>query len=398
MKFEPAYWEEPRKTDFESEVVDIDGTKVFLKETYFHPEEGGQPPDRGTIAGFEVEDVQKKSGNIVHHLEENDLEKGDIVEGHIDQDFRYYCMRGHTGAHIVYGAGREVLGDVSYAGFDIGEEKARIDFETEVNVDRKKLLKIEELCNKVILEKRPVSWKELDKEEVEKSKEIAFAKEIPEGEQVRIIEIEDWDKGVCSGTHLENTLEVARIRINDKKKLQEGVTRITFSVGEKALRRDYRDRRSILRAMHILKTNPNDLPKEIRRLKDKIDEMGEKIEELESEKIEQELENLDRYELEDFELLVQNLSTEDTDQLSHRAKDEVGDEEVMVIINERETVSLLVGVGDNVEEISANEIVQTVGQEFGGGGGGTEQFAQGGGFDTEIEELKEFIIRYLEER
>ncbi len=397
MKFEPAYWEEPRKTDFESEVVDIDGTKVVLKETYFHPEEGGQPADRGTIAGFEVEDVQKKSGNIVHYLEDNDLEIGDIVEGQIDWDFRHYCMRAHTGAHIVYGAGRELVGEVSYAGFDIGEEKARIDFETEANVDREKLLDMEELCNQVILEDRPVSWSRLDKEEIESSREIAFAKEIPDGEEVRMIEIENWDKGVCSGTHLENTLEVGKIKIADKKKLQEGVTRVIFSVGEKALKKDYRDKRSILRAMRSLETNPDDLPREVRDLQDRIDEMEKTIDELESEKIERELDNFERYELDELDLLIQGLSTEDTEKLSHKAKDEVKSREVIVIINERETTSVVVGVGEEVDKVSADEIVRAVGNEFGGGGGGTDRFAQGGGFDVSSDELKKFIIRYFEE-
>ncbi|MBS3816528.1 MAG: hypothetical protein KGY76_03075, partial [Candidatus Thermoplasmatota archaeon] len=207
MEFYPAYWEEPGRTEFESEVTKVQGRKVILKETYFHPEEGGQPADKGTLNGNEVKDVQKEDGKIVHYLESSDhgLNPEENVHGDIDEDFRHYCMRAHTGAHVVYGAGREVLGDIDYSGFDIGEKKVRIDFETEAHVDKEKLLKLEELSNQIILEDRPVRWKFLDREEIEDSREVAFAKEVPEGERVRIIEIEDWDIGVCSGTHLENT-------------------------------------------------------------------------------------------------------------------------------------------------------------------------------------------------
>jgi len=378
--------------NFESEVKEVEGRKVILAETYFHPEEGGQPPDRGTLGGYEIKDVQKKGEDIVHHLAEHDLEIGDTVEGKIDEDFRYRCMRGHTGAHVVYGAGREVMGEVNYAGFDIGEKKARIDFETEAHIDKKKLLRLEELCNKVILQNRPVRWKTLDKEEVEKSEEIAFAKEIPEGEKVRIIEVEDWDRGVCSGTHLENTIEVGRIRVEGKKKLQEGVTRIVFSFGEEALKRDYRDRRSILRAVETLDTNERDLPKKIRQILERLDEMEEKVDRLEAEKIRKELEDFERFEKEGYNLLVQTLSTEDDEMLSHKAKDEVGEEEVMVIINEQGSLSVVLGVGDKVEETNANDLIQEMSQEFGGGGGGTKHFAQGGGFDADAEELKKFLI------
>ncbi len=381
---------------FESKVKNVEADKVILEKTYFHPEEGGQPPDKGTLNGYEIIDVQKEGEEIVHHLKEHDLEVGDEVEGKIDEDFRYRCMRGHTGAHIVYGAGREVMGKVSYAGFDIGEKKARIDFETDTHIDKGKLLKLEELCNKIILENRPVRWKILDREDIVSSDKIAFAKEIPEGEKVRIIEVEDWDRGVCSGTHLENTLEVGRIRVEGKKKLQEGVTRIIFSFGEEALRRDYREERSVLRALEALDTNKRDLPKEIRQLQDKLDELEEKVERLESEKIERELEEFENYERESYELLVQTVSTEDSEMLSHKAKDEVGDDEVMVIINEHGSLSVVVGVGDNVEDLDANGLIQAMSQKFGGGGGGTDHFAQGGGFAAGVEELKEFLIEFTE--
>ncbi len=392
MIYQPPFWQEPKKTKFESVVKEIDGEKVILEETYFHPEEGGQPADKGTINGYQLKDVQKVDGTIVHWVEENDLEVGDPVEGLIDEEFRYYCMRAHTGAHLVYGAGRKVMGEVSYAGFDIGETKARIDFETDVHVDNKKLLKLEELSNRVILENRPVRWKVLDRDEIETSDEIAFAKEIPEGEKVRIIEVEDWDKGVCSGTHLENTIEVGRIRIEGKKKLQEGVTRVLFSIAEEALDRDYKDKRSILRVTESLETSIDDLPKKIRSLHRRLEDMEEKVEELESEKIEQQMENFDKYQCEDFNLLIQTVSTEDTETLSHKAKDGVGSDEVMVIINERETLSVIIGVGEDVDVVSANNIIQSASQEFGGGGGGTDHFAQGGGFSADTHELRQSFI------
>ncbi len=397
MTYHPPFWEEPRKTSFKSKVKSVEDKKVVLDQTYFHPEEGGQPPDKGILGGYEVKDVQKEGDDIVHHLEDHDLSVGETVKGQIDEDFRHTCMRGHTGAHIVYGAGREVMGDVDYAGFDITEKKARIDFETDAHVDREKLLKLEELCNRIILEDRPVRWKLFGKKEVEDSDDIAFAKEIPEGEKVRVIEVEDWDLGVCSGTHLENTLEVGRIRIEGKKKLQEGVTRINFSFGEEALKRDHREKRKVLRAVKALETNTEDLPTEIERLQRRLERMEGKIEDLESEMIERQLENFEKYECDGFDVLVQAVSTENTEMLSHKAKDDVKEDEVMVILNERETISAVVGVGGKVENISANRIIQKLSEEFGGGGGGTEEFAQGGGFAGNPEKIKDHIIEILTE-
>ncbi len=397
MSYRPRFWKEPRKTVFTSEVKEVMGNEIVLDNTYFHPEEGGQPADKGTIEGYKVIDLKKEGEKIFHLLDQKDhgLEVGKEVKGDINDDFRYYCMRAHTGAHIVYGSGRKVLKEIDYAGFDISEKKVRIDFETETHVDKRTLLKMEELCNKVILENRNVRWKILDKKQVEKSDEIAFAKEIPRGKKVRIIEVEDWDRGVCSGTHLNNTLEVGRIRIHDKKKLQEGVTRITFSIGDEALTKDYKEKRSVLRALDILETGSKDLPKKVRHLKRKLKKMEKKVKELESKKIEEKLQNFERYDKGDFDLLVQILSTDDTDMLSHKAKDEVEDEEVIILINERETLSAVIGVGDEIESVSAEGIIQKAKEEFGGGGGGTNKFAQGGGFNTSSEEMKRFLIEKL---
>ncbi len=396
MTYDPPFWKDPRKTEFKSKVRSVDNKKVTLEETYFHPEEGGQPADKGTLDGYEVRDVQKEDDVIVHQLEDHDLEVGDTVKGEIDEEFRLVCMRGHTGAHIVYGAGRVVMGDVDYAGFDITEKKARIDFETDAHVDREKLLKMEEHSNRIILENRPVRWKVLDKKDVEKSDEVAFAKEIPEGEEVRIIEVEDWDVGVCSGTHLDNTLEVGRIRIEGKKKLQKGVTRINFSFGEEARKKDYREKRAVLRAIETLRTNKEDLPTEVERLQRKIKGMEKKIKKLEAESIEQELENFDVYDCDDFDLLIQIVSTENTEMLSRKAKDGVEKEDIMVILNERETVSAVVSVGSEVKDVSADEIIHMLSQKFSGGGGGTDGFAQGGGFKAPAEDIKDHIIEYFD--
>ncbi|MEF8873838.1 MAG: DHHA1 domain-containing protein [Candidatus Thermoplasmatota archaeon] len=395
MSFEPVYWDEPKRFEFESKVEKVDGNRIILEKTYFHPEEGGQPADKGTLNSCEVKDVQNEGGMVVHYLvPSHDLEEGEEVEGKIDEDFRRYCMRAHTGAHVMFGAGRKVLGKVDYSGFDIRKGKIRIDFETETHVDKNTLLKLEELCNRVILEDRSVGWEMWDQEEVKENQEVAFAKEFPHGEKVRVIEVEDWDLGVCSGTHLSNTLDVGRIHVLGKKKLQEGVTRITFCVGEEALKRDYREKRSLQRATSHLETDHSNLPRKISDLLDNLDDLQEEIEEMEALRVEHRIENSERYKRENYDLLLQTLqtSTDHSDIISHKAKDNVGHSEVLVLINEDESVSVTVGVGDKVEDISADDILQELSREFGGGGGGTSKFAQGGGFQASSEEIKNLVL------
>ncbi len=398
MVYDPSYWYEQKRFEFESKVESSEGKRVILKDTYFHPEEGGQPADKGTLNGYEVKDVQKEGDEIVHHMENtsHDLKEGKTVKGKIDEGFRIYCMRAHTGAHIVFGAGREVMGDINYSGFDIGEKKARIDFETSSRVDRKTLSKMEERCNQIILEKRPVTWKMVKKEDIENSEDIAFAKKIPSGEKVRVIDIEGWDRGVCSGTHLSDTLEVGRIYIVNKKKLQEGVTRVNFCVGKEALRREYGEKRSLLRATSILETDHTNLPGKIKDLLNSRGRLEKELEELEALRVEREIDDCERYPREGYELLIQTLqaSTEHSDIIAHKAKDGVGPEEVLVLVNEDQGISVSVGVGEDAD-VDADHVINELSREFGGGGGGTSRFAQGGGFKASSQEVKRSVLDYL---
>ena len=68
------YDEDAYRTDFEARVLSAryleDGNgrvcDLVLDRTCFFPEEGGQCPDRGTIAGLPVTDVQIRDG-LIHH-------------------------------------------------------------------------------------------------------------------------------------------------------------------------------------------------------------------------------------------------------------------------------------------------------------------------------------------
>ena len=67
------YDEDAYRTEFDAEVIDTaaagDGAVwVTLSQTCFFPEEGGQSPDRGTINGLAVVDVQISGATIRHKV------------------------------------------------------------------------------------------------------------------------------------------------------------------------------------------------------------------------------------------------------------------------------------------------------------------------------------------
>ncbi len=398
MSYHPSFWDDPEKFEFISTVKEVEGEEIILEETFFHPEGGGQPADRGEITDHRVKDVQKVDGKIVHRVPGHELESGSEVRCKIDEEFRRYCMKAHTGAHLVYGAGRKKLGDISYSGFEISENKIRIDFETETHVTRRTLLKMEKMCNEKVVEDREVRTQTVHIDELDQYDDIAFAKEIPDQEEVRVVEIDDWDRATCSGTHLTRTSEVGRIHIMGKKKLQEGVTRIEFCVAEDALKKDYEQKEHLLAAERKLETDDSQLSKKIADILDSREELKVRNEELQERLLGYDLDTLYRFDTPDTTFCIGSVEIEDNDQLSRSVKDKTGPSEVYIVINDLDSTTCVVSVGEDVSHIKAKEVIAEISQEFGGGGGGTADFAQGGGFGADTEEILGYIMGMLDLR
>ncbi len=83
---------------------------IVLDRTYFYPNGGGQPADRGLLRRSEggawtVLDVQHRGDAVLHRVEERErparpLAVGDELEGSIDWELRYRHMRAHTAQHL----------------------------------------------------------------------------------------------------------------------------------------------------------------------------------------------------------------------------------------------------------------------------------------------------------
>lgn len=252
----------PTVRAFDATVTRVDGRSVVLDETYFYPEGGGQPADRGVLGGVDVEHVRTNAdGAVVHDLAADpDFAAGDEVTGVVDDDFRTYCMRAHTASHVLYGAGRRIFDDLGYGGFDISAEKVRVDFETSTEVDDDALVELERLVNRAVWDSREVSWEEIPVAEARDREEIAFNVKTEEGvfsesETVRVVSIDGWDWAACGGTHVSNTVEIGPVEVLGRSNPGEGLTRVEFAVGPSAVDRRAAVRGSAYEAARALGTN-----------------------------------------------------------------------------------------------------------------------------------------------
>jgi alanyl-tRNA synthetase len=400
---------EPTVTTFTSTVDRVETTAVVLSETYFYAEGGGQPADRGTLGGVEVVDVQHRDGEIVHELAEPPaFEPGATVDGRVDTAFRTYCMRAHTASHVLYGAGRRMLADLGYGGFDISATvsddgdgafgpaiggKVRVDFETTTDIDDERLAELERLTNRAVWESYDVSWEQIPRDEALGRDDIAFntkTEEGIEGETVRVVSIEDWDVAACGGTHVGNTREIGPVTVLGRSNPGEGLTRVEFAVGPRAIRQRATEHEQSRRAARSLDTNVAELPDAVGTLRSERDDLRESVSALREQVVDARVADLreDTVEQDGRTWLVGTVTGLDANGLADRAERAVGDTVDVAALVDADGQYLGVATTGDVD---AGEVVDRVTAEFGGGGGGRPTVAQGGGLDADGADIVAFI-------
>ena len=101
----------------------------------------------------------------------------------------------------------------------MGVLKGRMDFEFET-MQRELVDEINAAINAEVANARPVSWRELPREEAFQIPDLIRTKInlLPESiKMVRVVEIEGLDLQADGGTHVKNTSEVGQIRVVDYK-------------------------------------------------------------------------------------------------------------------------------------------------------------------------------------
>ncbi|MCX6709361.1 MAG: alanyl-tRNA editing protein AlaXM [Candidatus Woesearchaeota archaeon] len=227
--------------EFDAGVISAEGNLVVLDKTFFYPESGGQPADRGEISfegkSAKVVMVRKDSGSIIHEIDKNASElgisNGAVVHCSIDWERRYAFMRYHTACHVLSSVITKEEPLTEITGNQIGLDKTRVDFSLE-NFDKEKIRHYEEEANRIISEGHIVTIRFLPREEAFKIPGLVkLRKMLPESLQViRVVAIEGIDEQACGGTHLKNVSEIRGIEIIGTENKGKSNRRIYFRLKE----------------------------------------------------------------------------------------------------------------------------------------------------------------------
>ncbi len=222
------YYDDPRCGSFDAEVLscaeDAEGFRLRLSCTGFYPGGGGQPADRGTVAGLSAEGCGEDDPGVrVHEY----IEPGTIVHCTIDMSRRLGFMRRHSGEHIVSGLLHRHTGGGN-VGFHMNESLVTLDWS--LPLDAELLRKVERETMDVILDDRPVGIRVYPgaPEEIEYRAKRALSGE------VRLVTIPGADTCACCGLHVARTGEIGIVRIVDAMHWKGG-SRLTLLIGAEAL-------------------------------------------------------------------------------------------------------------------------------------------------------------------
>ncbi len=261
------YWTQPDVFEAEVEVVTVGPGKVTIDPIVFHPDEGGQPADQGTIGAAVVQNVQVVGGKIVHTLD-RPLADGRYV-ARLDRERRLYTATQHTAQHILSGIAASQFG-LETVGVHIGLESGTVDFDKKVEWEVAE--QIERRAMDVVTLDIPVETTFNDQDAQARSRLGQM-----EADVIRVVRIGDFDKSACCGAHVASTGQIGVIRIFDLETKKQG-TRASFLAGTKALERSQAETGILRELRKTAGCAASDLPATFQKGLERSKELGKEVE------------------------------------------------------------------------------------------------------------------------
>ena len=214
-----------------------DEVEIALDKTNFYGTQGGQVGDMGTIkigdeVAVTVTEAARAGGIVLHRgTVAKKISVGDTVRTIVDMQNRAATARAHTATHLLQAALRLVLNtDVEQRGSRVAPDSVRFDFSFGRAMTDQEKIAVENMVNEWIGAKMNVAHEEMPIEAAKQRGAMALFGE-KYGDVVRVITAGDVSCELCGGTHVYNTGEIMRAKINKEKSISSGIRRITMSVG-----------------------------------------------------------------------------------------------------------------------------------------------------------------------
>ena len=188
----------------------------------------------------------------------------------VDLERRASVSRSHSATHLLHAGLRRALGDTAaQAGSLNAPGRLRFDFTTPSAVPHSVLGDVEDEINEVLLRDLEVRWFVTDQDEARRLGAIAMFGE-KYGDRVRIVEIGDYSRELCGGTHVPRSSVIGMVKLLGESSIGSGVRRVEALVGLDAFRYLAREHVLVQSLASEFKAQPDELPERIAGVLDRL--------------------------------------------------------------------------------------------------------------------------------
>ncbi|MDN5857443.1 MAG: alanine--tRNA ligase [Pseudonocardia sp.] len=258
--------------------------EIVLDRSPFYAEAGGQQADTGVLRGIvsgagasftvRVDDVQSPvPGLRVHRgvVAEGEVTLDAAVVAEVDRARRGSICRAHTATHLMHAGVRGALGSAAaQAGSLNAPGRLRFDFTSPSGaVAPAALGEIEDEINSVLQENREVEAYETSMDEARRLGAMMLFGE-KYGDRVRVVDMGDYSRELCGGTHVGRTGEIGMIKVLAEGSIGAGIRRVEALVGLDAFRHVSAEHLLVTALADQLKAKPEELPDRVASLVERL--------------------------------------------------------------------------------------------------------------------------------
>ncbi len=381
-------------TELVQALADGDMGTVIVNRTPFYATMGGQEADTGIIrtdsAEFMVEDTVKLLGGKIGHVgrvTKGMFRVGDKVTLSVNEENRLATCKNHSATHLLQKALKMVLGGhVEQAGSLVNGDRLRFDFTHFQAMTPEEIQKVEAIVNEKIAGQLPVETKVMSLEDAKKTGAMALFGE-KYGETVRVVNMSEFSKEFCGGTHVNNTGAISMFKIISENGVAAGVRRLEALTGTGVIKYYSELEQNLESAAKAARTDTANLTAKIESLQEEIKALHSENESLKSKLANNSIGDVMNQveEVNGIQILAAEVPEMDMNglrNLGDSLKEKLnGGVVVLASAQGGDKVNLMVMADDAAVKagVHAGNIVKAIAPKVGGGGGGRPNMAQAGG-------------------
>ncbi|MGR3176065.1 MAG: alanine--tRNA ligase [Candidatus Scalindua sp.] len=385
---------------------------IVLDQTPFYAEAGGQLGDTGIVqtknSKVEISNTKKSNDIIVHigKVVEGRIKTNENVTCVIDKERRAAIRRNHSATHLLHYTLRQVVGQhAEQSGSLVAPERLRFDFHHFEGIKKDEIARIEALVNERIMENAPVITEEMTLDKARKAGATALFGE-KYGENVRVVNIGDYSRELCAGTHVSNTGEIGLFKITSESSIAAGIRRLEAVTGNEALTRITQKEKTLDRLCAVLDAQENMAVQRAEELMLQIRDLRKDVQKAKKEGAREFSSKLiaNAREISGVKIVAEVIEGVDIGDLRKTVdslKESLGSVAIVLGTTENGKVTLITSLSNDLVKkgLHAGNIARDIAKIVGGGGGGRADMAQAGGqLPYKIKEAIDLGFRIIQEK